>query len=97
MSTVQIIEHAGEHGDDAERRAFRAFGEVIRVTNELFGDVHVKESHDPEFADEKYVVFIVRVRGSAQELLALENKWVDQVRKVARNWESFRLSLRPLP
>lgn len=96
MSTAQAIKPAGEYGDDAERRAFRAFGEVIRITNELFGEVHVKESHDPEFADDKYVLFIVRARGSAQELLALENKWVEQVSKIARSWESFRLSLRPL-
>lgn len=95
MSTAQIIEQVGENGDDAEKRAFRAFGEVIRVTNELFGDVHVKESHDPEFADDKYVLLIVRARGNAQELLALENKWIEQVSKIARNWESFRLSLRP--
>lgn len=95
MSTISIIEDRGEHGDDAERRAFRSFGEVIRITNELFGDVSVKESSDPEFVDEKFVVFVVRAKGSSKELLALEDKWVEQVRKVARNWESFRLSLRP--
>lgn len=95
MSTVSVIEHAGEHGDDAERRAFRAFSEVIRITNELFGEVKIKESYDPDFADEKYVVFVVRANGSSQELLALEEQRIEQVRKVARNWESFRLSRRP--
>ena len=95
MSTVSVIEHAGEYGDDAERRAFRAFSEVIRITNELFGEVKVKESCGPEFADDKYVVFVVRANGSSKELLALEEQWIEQVSKVAKNWESFRLSLRP--
>ncbi|WP_254507167.1 hypothetical protein [Anatilimnocola floriformis] len=96
MSTASVIEQAGEHSDDAERRAFRAFGEVIRITTELFGEVHVKESFDPEFAEEKYVVFVVRAPGTSKELMALERQWIEQVRQVARNWESFRLSLRPL-
>ena len=91
MSTISIHEY-----DPAERQAFRAFGEVIRITNELFGDVQVKETCDPEFADEKYVVLIVRVKGSTKQLLALEEEWVEKVSKVAKNWESFRLSIRPI-
>lgn len=97
MSTVSIVEQTGSHDNDAaERRAFCAFGEIIRITNELFGDVRVKETFDPEFADDKYVVFIVYAKGSAKELLALEENWIERVSKVARNWESFRLSLRPI-
>ena len=79
MSTVSVIEHAGEYGDDAERRAFRAFSEVIRITNELFGEVQIKESCDPEIVNEKYVLFVVRAKGSSQELLALEERWIEQV------------------
>jgi hypothetical protein len=82
--------------ESAESRAFRAFREVIRITSELFGEVRIKESSDPECADDKYVVLVVRAEGSTQELLSLEEKWVERIRPFAKNWTSFRLSLRPI-
>ena len=82
--------------ESAESRAFRAFREVIRITSELFGEVGIKESFDPEFSDDKYLVLIVRAKGSTQELLSLEKKWVERVMPFAETWESFRLSLRPI-
>ncbi len=83
------------HGE-AERMAFEALRKIIAATTEIFGeDVHVKESCDPEFPEEKYVVFSVSARGNAREIVAQEAEWVRRVRDVAPAWDAFRLSIRP--
>jgi hypothetical protein len=87
-----------EPGDRAERQAFCAVGKIIQITSEMFGrEVGVKYDYDPEFPEDGYVVFIVSPSGNPAELVAKEIAWAKAVSGVAKNWESFRLSIRPTP
>jgi hypothetical protein len=94
MTAVPILESESP-AQDAERRAFQSLAEIIGITNEMFGEVRIKQSFDPEFPADKYLVFIVYASGTAKELLALEMQWIENVCRVGKNLESFRLSIRP--
>lgn len=80
----------------AEFAAFETLRKIIAITTEIFGeDVQVKESCDPEFPEERYVVFSVITRGDPRETVAQESEWVRRVGEVACDWDAFRLSIRP--
>ncbi len=85
---------------DAERAAklaaFETLRKIIAITTEIFGeDVHVKNSCDPEFTEERYVVFSVSTRRDPQGVVAQESEWVRRVGEVSPDWHAFRLSIRP--
>jgi len=76
--------------------AFGAFTRVIEVTTDLFGECVTKASHDPEYPDEKWIVFVVEI-DSDQDAVALESVWIERVRPWIPAWNSFRLSIQRKP
>ena len=80
----------------AQIAAFETLRKIIAVTSEIFGEqVQVKESCDPDFPEERYVVFSVIADGDPQATVAQEREWVRRVSDVAPDWDGFRLSIRP--
>jgi hypothetical protein len=80
-----------------EPSSFDGFTEVIRITKEMFGQfggVEVDTTHDPEYPDEKYVVFTAMVEGDNRTLLRFEDEWIRRVADVIPRWNAFRLRLR---
>lgn len=82
--------------DDGGNSKANALADAVRITTELFGEVQVKESFDPSFADDKYLVLIVRAKGTAHELLAMEYQWIERILNSNARLHDIRLSLRPI-
>lgn len=80
---------------EAEQKVFDAYGKIIGITTELFGDdVRIKESYDPDFPDEKYIVLVVVSGGDNPVLLELESEWIRRVAQVTSSWHGIRLSIK---
>lgn len=78
----------------SDKKAFDALGEIIDITSELFGSrVEVTRDADPEYPDERYVRFTVKVSGSVAEILEKEAEWARRIAKVDPKWDAFRLSI----
>jgi hypothetical protein len=81
--------------DAAERSAFDTLRRLIGITTDLFqGPVTVKESFDPEFPAERYIVFVVEVQADSPATLKLESEWVRQVSALTPHWDGFRLLIK---
>ena len=75
--------------------ALRIVDQVAAITGQLFqSPVTVKESYDPEFPAEKYIVFIAEAAEDHAAILNLENQWNRQVTQLFPGWHGFRLSVR---
>ena len=78
----------------AEFAALETLRKIISVTTEIFGDdVQVKETCEPEFPDERYVVFSVATRGNPREVVAQEAEWIRRVGALGTDWDAFRLAI----
>ena len=61
--------------------------EVLAFTTAMFpGPVLVVETDDPEIAGRWYLVYHVTARGTAREIVAMNDRWYDRVRTVAGPW-----------
>jgi hypothetical protein len=79
-----------------QQAAIEILSRLVRITTSLFGkEVKVVEDCDPEFPDDRYVVFAVDSDMEPADLLRAEQAWVREVRAIAPNWDSVRLSIRP--
>jgi hypothetical protein len=79
-----------------QQAAIDLLSKVISLTTTLFGqEVTVHEEHDPEFPEDRYVVFAVESEMDVADLVRAEQAWVREVRAIAPNWDSLRLSIRP--
>ena len=78
------------------KSAFDIITEIVRVTTRLFGeDVRVYESCDPEFPQDKWVVFAVEPTMEISELLRAEREWVRAMAQIAPECDMARLLIRP--
>jgi hypothetical protein len=73
-----------------------AIGRIVEITTELFpGEVVVGNSADPEFPDDRFVVFTVEASGELDEILDRECEWLRRVAAVTPGTHTFRLSVHP--
>jgi hypothetical protein len=80
---------------EAEQKAFDSYGKIIGITTDIFGeDVRIKESYDPEFPAEKYIVLVVEATGGNDVLLRMESEWIRRVAQVTLSWHGIRLSIK---
>ena len=69
--------------------------QVVTITSQLFHcPVTVKESYDPEFPGEKYIVFVAETSAEPATILNLESQWNRQVTERFPGWHGFRLMVR---
>lgn len=72
-----------------------AIQQIIGITTDVFqSPVSVKESFDPEFPGETYLVFSPVVNYGNAEILALEAEWRSRVIAAAPQCNGFRLLVR---
>jgi hypothetical protein len=94
LSSIGTGSSVGATG--SERRAFDALGQVIEITEEIFGVPVVVESDcDPEHPNEKYVRFCVEVADDTSTILARELEWARRMANIEPKWDAFRLSIKP--
>jgi len=75
--------------------AVRMIAEIVEITGELFGaDVNVARSCDPEFPDNKSVVFSVQTSGTVRESCEAEREWIRRIEAIAPHWKLLRLAVR---
>lgn len=68
---------------------------VVSLTTQLFGGVvGIKESFDPEYSNDRYLVFIVETTLGPEDAAARELDWIQQVETIAAGWEQIRLAVR---
>lgn len=80
---------------EAKKAAFETYHEIINLTTEVFGPgVQVRSVYDPEFPNEKYVVFSPEVSGDASVIVKKESEWVDRMSHIGYWWHGFRLSIK---
>lgn len=84
-----------ESSPEADAAGAGALNQITALTADLFqGPVTVKESCDPEFPGEKYVVFVAETKADNPTILKLEGQWNRQVTQLFPGWHGFRLSIR---
>ncbi len=73
-----------------------AIGRILDITTELFpGEVVVGNSADPEYPDDRFVVFTVGASGELDEILDRECEWLRRVAAGTAGAHAFRLSVHP--
>jgi hypothetical protein len=79
----------------AAQDAKELVGQLALMTEEVFEcGVQIADDFDPEFPEERHVVFIVQPRAPKQRLVEMEAQWVKRLRSAAPDWEAVRLSIR---
>ncbi len=77
-------------------QAADTIGRILDITTELFpGEVAVGNSADPEFPDDRFVVFTVDASGELDEILDRECEWLRRVAAITPGTHAFRLSVHP--
>jgi hypothetical protein len=83
-------------GEDVSQKAAldKVLG-IVGITTEIFGGpVAIEEFVDPEFPDERKVVFIAEVQGENASILKMESEWVKRVTSLKPAWDGFRLRIK---
>lgn len=53
---------------------------IMDITREMFpGQVAVEIGHDPEWPEDRYITFIVEVRGEMKDFVAKHLEWHDRI------------------
>ena len=88
-----ILAQAEERGKrEARTVAWAVLREIIGIATEVFGrPITIKESFDPEYPKEKYVVLIAEVAGDNAAVLKLESEWAKRIAHIAPIGDAFRL------
>lgn len=93
---VRSVEQAVKHvRTEEETRCSAELDELLAFTKDLFGDeLRVVDTEDPEIPGRRYFVIEVTATGSVEELAALDDKWHQQLHRIAdRNTSRFALSV----
>jgi len=78
--------------EESQAAAFETMRKIVGVTTAVFGtEVRIKESYDPEFPNERYVVLCAEVDAEGSDILRMESEWVKRVADISPNWHGFRL------
>jgi hypothetical protein len=65
---------------------------AIALTRQLFGDgIVVEDSYDPEFSDDRQIVFTITTGLGPAEVVQLESEWARSIGTVAPHLSSLRL------
>jgi hypothetical protein len=94
---IRQLERELEHARaNSSQIAIDILGEAVKLTTGLFGkSVGIKESFDPEFPADKYIVLTVNTSLGSTQIVKAEQAWITEIRKIAPNWDSLRLLIRP--
>ena len=80
---------------DAAAVGVELLKELTGITSELFGGtISLKESFDPEYSSDKYMVVIVDTTLAPKEAFVAEKAWIQQVATITTAWKNLRLSIR---
>ena len=80
---------------DSYRAATDILRNLVSVTTELFGGiVGIKESFDPEFREDTFVVLTVETDLAPDIAAARELDWIRKIEAIVPGWDGIRLSVR---